>query len=556
VRSRDLASSHDRARKARGAFFTPPEIARFIAEWAIRTPEDHILEPSAGEAEFLLAAGDRLASMGAGLFVGRHLHGVELHERSARAATARLVAAGYDAAVATSDFFDVTPGMAYDAVIGNPPYVRYQDFAGEARSKALEAALLQGVRLSGLASSWASFVVHASSYLTPKGRLGLVLPAELLTVKYASEVRRFLLNRFASVRLVMFEELVFPGVQEEVVLLLAEGTGPAPHFEIYHAQDLAGLPALDRARWMPFVPELEDKWLRALVSSDALAVLQTQTNSGAFGRLVDWGATYLGSVTGNNRYFTLTRQEAYELQLTENELVRISPPGSRHLRGLTFTTRAWEQLAAEGRRCYLFAPEAERISATANQYVLAGEKTGVHKAYKCRVRRPWWKVPLVRPGDLFLTYMDRERPRLVTNRAGVQQLNSLYGVRLHASVRQLGMDLLPLAALNSLTQLGAELVGRAYGGGMLKLEPREADKLPVPSPELLGSVGMELKALRPHLASLLRRSRLDEATVEVDRVILTAGMGLTFSEVTAIREARAALLGRRVARGSGADAKR
>lgn len=40
-------------RKARGAFFTPPELCRYMAEWAIRAPTDRVLEPSCGEAAFL-----------------------------------------------------------------------------------------------------------------------------------------------------------------------------------------------------------------------------------------------------------------------------------------------------------------------------------------------------------------------------------------------------------------------------------------------------------------------------------------------------------------------
>lgn len=54
-------------RKARGAFFTPPELARFVARWAIRFPGDRVLEPACGEAEFLVAASDRLRSLGANL---------------------------------------------------------------------------------------------------------------------------------------------------------------------------------------------------------------------------------------------------------------------------------------------------------------------------------------------------------------------------------------------------------------------------------------------------------------------------------------------------------
>ena len=65
--------------------------------------------------------------------------------------------------------------------------------------------------------------MHAASFLAVGGRMGLVLPAELLSVNYAASVREFLLRRFERVRLILFDERVFPGVQEEVVLLLADG---------------------------------------------------------------------------------------------------------------------------------------------------------------------------------------------------------------------------------------------------------------------------------------------------------------------------------------------
>ena len=243
-------------RKARGAFFTPPEIAHYLVRWAVRSPRDRVLEPSCGEASFLLAAADRL------LVIGAHpprwrdqLHGIEIHPASARNAVTRLRDAGFDASVVAADFFDHEPPTSYEAVIGNPPFVRYQSFSGEARTRGLEAALAQGVRLSGLANAWAAFVVKAALHLAPEGRLALVLPAELLSVNYAQEVRRFLLRRFGRIRLVMFEERIFPGVLEEVVLLLAEGSGGADCLEVCQTRDLKSLKSVEAEKWTKHTPE-------------------------------------------------------------------------------------------------------------------------------------------------------------------------------------------------------------------------------------------------------------------------------------------------------------
>ena len=108
-----------------------------------------------------------------------------------------------------------------DAVIGNPPYIRYHGFFGEDRRKGLARARGQGVELTDLASSWAHFVVHSTGFLGPEGRLALVLPAELLHTDYGQPVRNILMRRFGSVIVVAFDRVVFPDAQVDAVLLLA-----------------------------------------------------------------------------------------------------------------------------------------------------------------------------------------------------------------------------------------------------------------------------------------------------------------------------------------------
>lgn len=536
-------------RKSRGAFFTPPQLAEFITRWAIRTPYDRVLEPSCGEAAFLVAAAERLRHIG-GHPDADQLHGTELHEPSARAAADIVRAAAYaDAAIQVGDFLAQRADPAYAAVIGNPPYVRYQDFTGASRAVGQEAALAAGVRLTGLASAWAPFVVHAAEFVEPSGRLGLVLPAELLTVGYAAGVRDYLLRRFGDVRLVLFEQRVFPGVLEEVVLLLAEGVGPTNDFKIFQARDGDDLADVDRLVWTSSTPARDAKWMPALLDADSFDVYQRATTSGAFPTLAgEWGKTGLGAVTGNNRWFAMTAAKAHEHRIGRNELVAISPPGSKHLRGLKFTTKAWKHLVDQGRRGYLFYP-GDTPSPAAERYIAAGEEHGVHTAYKCRVRRPWWRVPLASTPDLFLTYMNHVAPQLTTNVARARHLNSIHGVTLRDDRADLGRDLLPLAALNSVTLLGAEMVGRSYGGGILKLEPREADRWPMPSADLVDSTADDLRALRPQLLAHLRRGDVIEAARHVDHVLLRAA-GLRTSDLTALRAGRELLFHRRAARGS------
>lgn len=531
-------------RKARGAFFTPTALAEFVADWAVRSSGDAVLEPSCGDAVFLSAVAAR----------GHRgpLTGVEIHPPTAAAARRALSATGCPVTVRTGDFFAEQPAVeGYDAVLGNPPYIRYQDFTGADRARARAAALAGGVRLTGLASSWAPFTVHAARFLRPGGRLGLVLPAELLSVNYAAEVRRFLMERFASVRLVLFTERVFPAVIQEVVLLLADGYDPTgrqgtDHCEVFQARNADDLGALSAGEaWRPDQPG--SKWTAAALSAAERQAYDAATTAPGFGVLADWGETTLGMVTGNNHYFALSPARVQALGLANTDLLPLSPPGSRHLRGLALTAADRLLLGDQGRGIWLFRPE--RPSRAAAAYLRAGERAGVPLAYKCRVRSPWWQVPLVPPADLLLTYMNADTPRLVTNRSRAHHLNSVHGVYLRSGLRALGSRLLPIAALNSVTLAGAETVGRAYGGGLLKLEPGEADRLPVPAPAVLAAAAPALSRVRGTVAARLAGGDLLGAAAEVDAVLLTTTLGMADDQLASIRRARERLVGRRRSRG-------
>ena len=538
-------------RKARGAYFTPEGISRFISTWAIRRGDDRVMEPSAGDAAFMVAAVERLKNLAEDPKASPLIEGVEIHEHSARIGHERVVAAGGTPDITVSDFFSVSPEPVYDAVIGNPPYIRYQDFSGVSRTKAAEAALRAGVRLSRLASSWAAFVVHSALFLKTGGRLGLVLPAELMSVNYAAPVRQFLFDNFADVQLVLFDEQVFPDAEADVVLLLADGYGQGPTGEASvrltkNAESLASL-SDEAVSWTP--PTASGKWTGSLAGATALEALQTLSAQNTFVGLQTWGETTLGIVTGNNKYFALSPQRVKQLGLSRSETLLLSPPGSAHLRGLALTTRQLQHLGQEGKSTRLFYP-AQRLSPAAAAYIQAGQDTGVDTAYKCRVRKVWYQVPLVPPADLLLTCMNADTPRLTTNEAKAHHLNSVHGVYLAEEHRELGCELLPLASVNSVTLLHAEIVGRAYGGGVLKLEPREADVWFTPSPELVTANADALRDVKDQVGKLLAAGKLLDAVQIVDDVIFFNSDEATLRHLDAVREARERMAHRRSARGA------
>jgi hypothetical protein len=296
------------------------------------------------------------------------------------------------------------------------------------------------------------------------------------------------------------------------------------------------------------VPSADRKWTPALIPAEPLRAFDQLLRGPSFGGLADWGKVSLGIVTGNNGYFALTSARAAGLGLGPDDLRPLSPPGSAHLRGLEFTAENLADLAENGFATWLFRPAAQR-SPAAVAYVRAGEALGVQDAYKCRIRSPWWQVRLVPAPELLLTYMNADAPRLVANTARAHHLNSVHGVHLaDGAHRDLGEELLPLAALSSVSLLGAETVGRSYGGGLLKLEPGEAKQLPLPTPGLLQAAAPALRSVRPQVAAALARSRLAEAVQLVDEALLTRTLGLAPETVRQLHLAHLHLQSRRLDR--------
>ena len=118
----------------------------------------------------------------------------------------------------------------------------------------------------------------------------------------------------------------------------------------------------------------------------------------------------------------------------------------------------------------------------------AGKKARLR--YKCRVRNPWYSVPNVTAPDLFLSYMSSRAPALVENRAKCACTNAVHAVHLRNGTSKTAL----LRAWNNpLTALSCEIEGHPLGGGVLKLEPREALRVAISGRELSSESALLLR---------------------------------------------------------------
>ncbi|MBI1901872.1 MAG: SAM-dependent DNA methyltransferase [Planctomycetia bacterium] len=557
--------------KADGCYFTPIELARILARWAVRTPYDRVLEPSCGDGVFLVAAIERLRDLEAAPEdVRSNLWAVEKNPEPIRVppGAGNIDVARWFERMIQADFFELSGPQSgligegklseFDVVLGNPPYVRYQLFAGTDRTKGLERAREHGVDLRNLASMWAPFLIHAAGFVSPRGRLAMVLPAELIHVQYAGPVRQFLLSKFERVCIVKFDKKVFPGALEEVVVLLAERRSRSRGLHVAQVTDIDDLKS--RFQQVVRAPALtvatpSEKWSPYLLEKQVYKAFKAIASPERFRPLGDLASVDIGIVTGANDFFFLSPGEAESFGIGARHL-KPAVSKAAHVAGCLFDPAAWFRLEQRDDKCELLLidKDAATRDRAVRRYIERGERLGIHERYKCRIRTPWYALRRHRVPDAFLCYMAGDIPRMALNEAKGLNSNTIHSVNFRLRSPAL-IRAQVVAFYNSVTLLSCELFARSYGGGVLKIEPTEAERLLVPRLES-DKVIARLSRMAREIDHLVREKRVDEAVARVDEVLLRQALRVGVASVQKMSQALLELRCRRLARSGGQNAHR
>lgn len=488
--------------KLRGGYYTPPDLAAFIVRWVKEINPKRILEPSCGDGVFF----DALAKMRG--FRKTAVVGFELDFEEAEKARTRASNVGLDAIeVHPEDFLQWaidnfnSHDIRFDAVVGNPPFVRYQYLPEPFQVRAEQIFRELDLPFTKHTNAWVSFVLASMALLRPGGRLAMVIPAEIIHVTHAQSLRSYLWRECRRLVVIDPEELWFSDTLQGAVILLAEkrqseadksaGLGIYPvkgreflrlnPSSIFNTpQSINGNPA-------------KDKWTRALLDHETHSLFDEFAEHRDVHCFDDIAYVDVGIVTGANKFFLVSDNIVKSFKLTKWAHPMFGR--SEHCPGIIYDNRQHATNATKGHPTNFlwFHENAGTVNAAARAYIKQGENQKLHTRYKCRVRSPWYTVPSVYTTDIGMLKRSHNTPRLILNRIGAYTTDTAYRIR----TRNIVAEKLVTCFINPLTALSAELEGRHYGGGVLELIPSEIERLIVPLPPKVKIDPIELdKAVR------------------------------------------------------------
>ncbi len=460
------------ARRIDGAVYTPAPIVEAMLAWAESAASPtRIVDPGTGSARFLLAGGRT--------FPEAELIGVETDPLAALIARANLAVAGMAkrADVLVQDFRSAKFAEIEGATlyIGNPPYVRHHQIAPEWKDWLAQESSRLGLKASKLAGLHVYFFLAVAQKAKPGDFGAFITAAEWLDVNYGKLVRELFLQRLGGQAVFLIEPKAepFPGTQTTgaVTTFKVDDAPKSARFarinKLEHLDHLSGGRRVRRERLIA-----EPRWSHFTRKARVIPE--------GFIELGELCRVHRGQVTGANHIWidgdhseelpesvklpTVTKA----LELFRAGRVLQNPAGLRRVIDLPTDLSLYE--GQERRAIYRFLKTAEGM--------------GARKSYTASHRAAWWSVGLRDPAPILATYMARRPPAFVLNRAEARHLNIAHGIYPRTKLAKRTIDQLVRYLRGSSSLSG----GRVYSGGLTKFEPREMERIPIPSPELLAEM--------------------------------------------------------------------
>lgn len=531
--------------KLRGAYYTPLQLANAMVSLVVSQNINNVLEPSCGDGVFL----DSLASLN---FINDipDVTAVEIEPDEAEKVRNNYKE-NANVHVLNEDFLgfyqQVYGKQTYDLILGNPPYIRYQYLTETQRDIQSRILTSHGMKSNKLINAWVAFLVACVQLLSENGKIAFVIPAEILQVVYAEDLRLFLSNQFSKITLLTFEQLVFPDIEQEILVFIGEKGKEEKGIRIIELSDLEDFKKLNlNSNGFQKLEHVKEKWTKYFVSAEEIKVIQSIRDDKRFTKFSDLALINVGITTGNNTYFSVDKATNKQYDLSSVTLPLIGR--SSHVHGIYFTDSDWQENIQDNKRAMLISfPNTpyETYPTKHKEYIKLGEKNGENKGYKCSIRDRWYIIPSVWIPDAFFLRRNNLYPKFVLNRCNAVSTDTMHRIKFNEGVNA---ENVLLSYYNSISFAFTEICGRSYGGGVLEILPGEVGNIMLP---VIKNIDEALKnKLLERIDIIVRNDEnIEKALDLVDQKLLVEVLGIDKNICISCRQIWKRMQKRRLGRG-------
>ena len=523
--------------KQTGAYYTPAFIADFMVRHIQRMLNPGraltILEPSVGDGAFITALMDRNFPIG-------EVTAVDINSSELNKVKQKVEEQVFQSKFVKGDFlFYNAQGQSFSLVIGNPPYIKKSFLSVEQIQQCRQIHEQAGLASYSIKNIWTAFLLKSIQLLDDTGILAFVLPAELLQVKFAEELRKYLRSSFARLEILTFDNLLFECKGQDTVVLFAYKQSEERGLFFANIKDYN----FDREilfQQNNFIENNQVKWNHCTLSVSELEFIYKLKNR--LQPISFYCDSKPGIVTAANDYFIINAEveKLYGLQEYTKPIIQ---------RGLfingsaVFTDQHYKQLEDSGKPVKIICfkdSDAEKIEKQEKirTYLKIGEEKEYPGGYKCKKRKHWFVIPNIsEPGEGLFFKRSHYYPKLVKNEANILVTDSAYKINMKNGY---AINDLVYSFYNSLTLLFAELGGRHYGGGVLELTPLEFKSLPLPF------IHIDAEKFADFAKEFENKAEIEEVLHKNDHEILGKLLGLNTMDISLIQVIRKKMILKRM----------
>lgn len=473
------------SQKLRGGYYTPQNLADYVTKWVLSNDPKIILEPSCGDGVFIQAVANNNCNPDI------ELSCFELfEEEAAKALNCCQFNNLNNSTVIEGDFLVWANKKLkkkqpiFDGILGNPPFIRYQFLEKDFQEQAQLVFEQLDLKFTKHTNAWVPFLLSSLALLKSGGRLGMVIPSEISHVMHAQSLRSYLGQVCSKIVIIDPKEIWFEDTLQGAVIILAEKK--QDFNEISQGVGIVSVSGFEFLQNDPNIlfndtigingETVEGKWTKATLDIDELKLIKRVIAHPNVRKFKEIAKVDVGIVTGANKYFLVDNETVKSYKLENFAYPMFGR--SQHCPGIVYDEQQHIENQKQGLPTnFLYLDEEyENLSESIKNYIELGEAEEYPKRYKCRIRKPWYKVPSVYSTEIGMLKRCHSAPRLIHNKVGAYTTDTAYRV----SSTVTSAENLVCSFLNPLTAITAELEGRFYGGGVLELVPSEIEKLHIP----------------------------------------------------------------------------